>query len=273
MEVAAWETRPVTSPPTTVGLDSIVFHSSALAALAETQPTATPVPTCGEWTLADLTWHLGEVQDFWSYIITNRPAGPEDYRQPPRPDDDELADFLRDATHRLVAALDRADPSDAAWSWADDHTVAFTARRQTHEAIIHHVDGVLACASAVPEIDGYLAADGVDEMVSVMLTGTPEWGTFTREPGVVRLIATDAERVWTLRFGRMTGTSPASGKTYDLPAPEPVQSDVEVDTSIAASAWEMNRWLWGRGEDLTPSIEGDPELMARLRAVVTDATQ
>ena len=36
----------------------------------------TRVPTCPDWTAADLVWHLGEVQWFWSRVIRHRPTPP-----------------------------------------------------------------------------------------------------------------------------------------------------------------------------------------------------
>jgi len=54
--------------------------------LAEVDPAA-DVPTCPDWRADDLLWHLGEVQHFWTSMVTNRPKGPDDYDQPERPGD------------------------------------------------------------------------------------------------------------------------------------------------------------------------------------------
>ncbi len=156
-------------------------------------------------------WHLTEVQNFWEYIIANRPAGPDRYPVPDRPADDELADLLTDRSTKLIGHLETADPGDHAWSWAAEQTVAFTIRRQTHEALVHHIDGVLAVATELPTVDSAVAADGVDELVTVMLCGVPEWATFDPTTDTLRLEVTDTGDAWTLGFGRMTGTSPDTG--------------------------------------------------------------
>ena len=117
-------------------------HTDALADLSEGTDPARPVPTCPGWSMADLTWHLLEVQDFWEHIITNRPAGPETYIERDRLSDAELASGLRAACGALTAALEAADPAEEAWSWTFDHTVGFTPRRQAHEAFVHLADGL-----------------------------------------------------------------------------------------------------------------------------------
>ena len=53
--------------------------------LADADPD-TRVPSCPDWTVADLLWHLGEVQMFWGDdrgAAVDDPAGAED---PVRPD-------------------------------------------------------------------------------------------------------------------------------------------------------------------------------------------
>lgn len=44
--------------PSAVGVDVIRAETLALADVADATDLATPVPTCGAWTMADLVWHL-----------------------------------------------------------------------------------------------------------------------------------------------------------------------------------------------------------------------
>ena len=204
--------------PDHIGLDLIRFHSDCLATLVAGSALDVAVPTCGDWTLGDLAWHMTEVQDFWTYVIPSRPAPPAGYVEPNRPPDADLVGRLEKATADLVAALVDADPTDEAWSWASEQTVAFTLRRQSHEVLIHHVDAALAVGAAMPEISPEFAADGVDEAVEVFLSEIPGWASFSRGDGVVRLDATDTGDSWVLAFGQMTGTSPRTGKHHDMEA-------------------------------------------------------
>lgn len=113
-------------------LDHIRSESARFrAALAACDPDA-PVPSCPEWTAADL---------LSCFEATN-------------------AEF--------VAALASADPAEAAWSWAAEQTVGFTFRRQAHEAPVHRLDAELAVGALTP-LDPALAADGVDEALDAWL--------------------------------------------------------------------------------------------------------
>lgn len=257
--------------PGAVGVEVIRSSASGLADIVDDVGLDLPVPTCGDWTTADLAWHVCEVHDFWRWVIEQRPAGPDDYPDPARPAASALTRHLRAGADRLAAALDAADPTDPAWSWSDEQTVGFTIRRQSHEAVIHHVDGLLAAGRPVPTIDPELAADGVDEMLDVFIGGVPSWATFHPAEAVIRLDATDTGDSWTLRLGRMTGTSPDSGRTYDLGAT--ATSDDPADTVISAPADALDLWLWGRTDDSLIDVAGDAGDALRLRKIIADATQ
>ena len=258
--------------PHHVGLDVIHTHSAGLAELIAASPADVLVPTCGDWTLSDLAWHMVEVQDFWVHVIGSRPATPTDYVEPDRPADAELAERLGQATTDLIAALTVADPADEAWSWAVEHTVAFTLRRQSHEALVHHLDAVLAVGAPLPDIATELAADGVDEMTGVFLSETPDWASFTRSDGVIELSATDTGDSWTFAFGRMVGTSPRTGKDHDLDAVVAVEGE-SPDTALASDALSLDLWLWGRAGTADLRVTGDGRLVERLRNVAVESTQ
>lgn len=254
-------------------LPHITHYTKQLADTADAADLSAPVPTCPSWTLADLTWHLLEVQDFWTWIITNRPAGPQDYPEPVRPPDDQLADGLRSQCAALVDALGAADPADEAWSWTDDHTVGFSYRRQAHEAFVHLADACVAAGAPLPEASPEFGADGVDELISNNLAPIPDWGSFT--PGHDRLIAletTDTSSSWTLRFGTFGGTSPNTGATYDG-EPQVQLAEGPATTTVRAEAASLDLWLWGRAEADAVNIEGDTTLATDLRAIISGETQ
>jgi len=230
------------------------------------------VPSCPDWDAGDLLWHLGaQVQEFWARMVEQRPVGPpDDWTEPPRPDaDDGLLDTFDAATARLADGLAAADPREEAWTWSTDHTVAFIARRQAHEALIHRLDAELA-AGTVTDLDPRLAADGVAECLGVMYGGAPPWGTFTPGDGLVRFDLTDvSESLW-VRLGTFTGTDPDSGTTYaDEPdidhVPDP---GAEPDAVVSGPAGPMDTWLWHRGDDAAITVTGDPGVRDRLAAIL-----
>lgn len=260
--------------PDVLDVEQIRVWSGDLAALLEANDPATPVPTCGQWTLADLVWHLTEVQLFWQHIIADRPAGPDTYDHPVRLPGNELAAGLRESADRLVELLADADPGDQAWSWSDDQTVGFTIRRQIHESLVHRIDGAMAVAEAVPDVAPELAADGVDELIRVMISGTPAWARFEPVPGIVSIKATDTHDRWTLRPGRVIGTEPTSRQHLELDGYEMVDGS-EADAVIEAPAIDLILWMWGRRDDAVIRVVPGHRatLAARLRRTVADATQ
>jgi uncharacterized protein (TIGR03083 family) len=240
------------------------------AALVGCDPDAR-VPACPDWDAGDLLWHLGAgVQGFWADIVEQRPDGPAEGRSDPErvgSYDDILARF--DLDHgRLVAALEKADPADPAWTWSEEQTVGFTFRRQAHEALIHRVDAEQTAGLPVTEPDVALSVDGVSEIISVMLGGCPPWGSFAPLPHYVRMDLTDADTSIWVQLGRFTGTDPDSGTTYDdediHPADDP---GTEPDATVAGTAAALNLWLWKRGDDSELKVAGDRGIYDRFRVL------
>ena len=239
--------------------------------LADCDPAAR-VPSCPDWSAADLLWHLATVQRWWAEVLAARPERPEEI-DPPRPEAyDELLSLYDQWSSDLATRLEEADPREEAWTWSDDHTVGFILRRQAHEALIHRVDAEQA-AGIASDIDATLAADGVDEVLDVMYGGMPPWGTWTPGEDTVRVDVTDTgSQIW-LRFGIFSGTDPESGTSYadeedfhvvEAPDDEDVEPDVVVDGTAAA----LDLWLWNRGAEADVSVVGDEAIHDRFRAVV-----
>ncbi len=125
------------------------------------------VPGCPEWSLRDLAWHLGNVQQMWTTtVLAGADVRPDLGEEPPGPHDTpELAQWMRASSRGLVAAL-RSTPYDTpAWAWwKDDHTVGAIARHQVHEAAVHRWDAQSAVGTPEP-IALSVADDGVEELV------------------------------------------------------------------------------------------------------------
>ncbi|MGY1603937.1 maleylpyruvate isomerase family mycothiol-dependent enzyme [Geodermatophilus sp. SYSU D00815] len=152
------------------------------------------VPGCPDWDLADLVWHLAEVQHFWAWVVRTRAADPTGYREPARKPDDELLGFTAAAAAELETALDGADPAEPVWTWAARRDVAFVLRRQTHEAVVHTAD-VEDVLGRVRPIPADVALDGIDEWLEVMApSALPQGPPETAHPVVLHAVDADAER-------------------------------------------------------------------------------
>jgi uncharacterized protein (TIGR03083 family) len=132
--------------------------------LAGADPAA-PVPSCPEWTVGDLTFHLGMVHR-WATVLVSR-------RSPARISRDEVEsggdtidpEWIRAGGQGLVAALRAADPDDSMWAWGADQHVRFWSRRQLHETFVHRLDLELAM-DVSSYVDPVVAVDATDEFLS-----------------------------------------------------------------------------------------------------------
>ncbi|MFT4297216.1 MAG: DinB family protein [Micropruina sp.] len=239
---------------------------------------AAAVPTCPEWTAADLLWHLTEVHGFWARILASGVLADADAEaiqgeKPARPGDLAGTVALLDAeTDALIEQLDKRVDEQPAWSWFDtDQTVGFTRRMQLHEAVMHRLDAELVAGRTPTPIDPEVAVDGVRHAIDVMFAW---WGTlpgfeFAPSDAVVALTLTDVERTVLVRPGRWRGVG-QSGKSYDQPGIVRV-TDLPPDAGFAGTAEAVDRWLWGRGPE--PEADGDPAALDAVRAVQAGGIQ
>ncbi len=235
-------------------LSHLDLESRRFAELLAGVDPAMPVPTCPDWTAADLVWHLTEVQWFWGSIASGpildaKEVERADADKPVRPQDyHELLALFGTSRERLATAIADGPDDTPLWSWAAEQTLGFTRRRQAHEALIHRVDAELTAGIPVQPLDPALAADGVDEVLTVMWGDVPEWANFAPSDHVIALETLDTGHAWLVRVGRFTGTSPNSGRSYDEPASEMLAvGAAEPVAKVTGSASDLDQWLWNRG--------------------------
>jgi uncharacterized protein (TIGR03083 family) len=254
-----------------IGWESLRFNEC----LTRVSPTA-PVPSCPDWTAADLLWHLAEVQMFWGAIVRDRLDNPEaaEAAKPPRPATYKALQALaRRATAELLDTLASTPAPTRLWTWATDHTAGFVLRRQSHEALIHRLDAELTLGE-VTSIDPALAADGVDEALRVMYGTAPDWGSLTPDGPPGRLLATDVGMAWQVGFGRFSGTSPDTGNVYDEDMlTMPSATDIPAEFTLAGTAADLDRWLWGRSDLSALQTSGDAVALERFAAIVASGLQ
>jgi len=250
-----------------VYLDHLAADSARFSEVLRRTPHETPVPTCPDWTAADLFFHLAEVQNFWARIVGRRLTRPEqvDGLTTVRPDDDrDLPGLFAECTQSLQEALRATPPDTVAWTWAPEQTAGFSYRRQTQEALIHRLDAELTAGERTP-LDARLAADGVDEMLSVMYGEPPTDGIFVAATDhVVRFATIDTGDTWTVTVGTYTDPAGKAGLCLDwLPGATPT-------AEVRGAAADLDCWLWRRPTLGDIDQSGSPATLARLAEMLSN---
>ena len=256
------------------GLDYVAHlgrESARFAQAIAIAPPGAPVPPCPEWTADDLLWHLAWVQWWWATIVRDGLTGPEARRLvPERPSRRPgLLEFYQRASLELQQILGAASADAPAWTWSDDHTVGFIRRKQAHEALIHRIDAEVTAGNRTP-MDPRLSADGVDEVLRVMYSGVPEWGSFAGdESKALRLQATDTGDSWLITLGRFTGTDP-EGTSYDEPDFSVADGGSAAPASayISGTAADLDCWLWHRPPVGAIDQAGDSDVLSEFTAAI-----
>jgi uncharacterized protein (TIGR03083 family) len=229
------------------------------AAVGEVGPDPT-VPSCPDWTIADLTRHVGSVLAWVGAFAGNgRTDNPGE--RPPAPEPGSWAETLAWFDHtweRTLTLLDGLDPEQPAWNWAPQAKRAgFWHRRMAHEVSLHRWDAQMTRGMA-GHVEAKLAADGVSEVLDTWLPAGRSRGPADRH-GVVHLVATDASMEW---FVRLRGAGVALLDTATILDTDDHHARVEA----AGTASDLLLTLWGRTrpEDVL-GITGDASLLASLR--------
>ncbi|MFJ9853000.1 maleylpyruvate isomerase family mycothiol-dependent enzyme [Streptomyces sp. NPDC101150] len=129
------------------------------------------VPTCPDWTLADLVRHVGGAHRWAGTIVATRSTEfvslKSHVRQGPEGTDREALDaWFAEGAERTVAALREAGPDAEVWTWAPVQRSGFWARRMTHETLMHRADAA-ATTGAAFEVPQDVAADCLEEWLQL----------------------------------------------------------------------------------------------------------
>ena len=227
-------------------------------AVAETGP-GTAVPSCQDWTVADLAHHVTTVLHWVRATVTrgvtDRPgAHPEVERVT---DWQASLDHLRRELTGTIETLDALDPDFPAWNWAPQPKRAnFWHRRLAHEISVHRWDAESAAGRPTP-IETKLATDGVGEVLDTWLPAGKRQGP-TDLHGVVHLVGSDSGQEW---FVRLRGTGIALLDTGTLLDTD----DHHARAKVTGSASDLQLALMGRKSPDQLALTGDPRLFQALR--------
>lgn len=250
-------------------LDHIRADAARLSEVARLD-LETQVPCCVGWTVRDLVQHVGTVYTHKALIVEEGWTDLQD--RPISAPDESVVEWLDGCAAHLLEVLADHDPSEPVWTWVEgDQTVGFWYRRMAHESLIHRIDAEQALGLE-SDINEDLAADGIDEILNVMISGAPAWASCEFGRRVARLEVPG--RSWTVRLGSFTGTSPATGIHYvDEPTLEVIGPHAEFQAVISGSAGLVDRWMWGRVTSGELTIQGDRSILAEVRLIAKESTQ
>jgi uncharacterized protein (TIGR03083 family) len=232
------------------------------AAVLAAGPDA-PVPTCPEWTAADLLDHVAETYDHKIQSMRLMRSPGDDFRiarpgDPTEQFDGALAD--------LLAEFDARGPETLSYTWyGPDQTVGFWIRRMAHETVVHRADAELAAGREPGPVDDALALDGIDEMLTIMLA----WGS-----RAYRDYAADALKA---NEGLMVGLD-AGSRAWTVHIHDGavnVSDGVHMDarTEVHGSPGEILLWLWRRRAAGDIGVKRDTAPAAALHRLIETFAQ
>lgn len=189
---------------------ALVEQNRAFGEVMRGGDPSTPVPTCPDWTLAQLFRHVGRGDRWAAQIITDRvdhfldPRTVADGKPPPEPD--AAIVWLHDGARRLIDAVEQAGLETPVWTFLGTRPAYWWVRRRLHEVTVHRADAAMALGidyTLAPE----LAADAISEWLERVAAQAGRDGVpLPLEDGSsVHLHATDAGLgvggEWTIRAG------------------------------------------------------------------------
>ncbi|WP_405896526.1 maleylpyruvate isomerase family mycothiol-dependent enzyme [Streptomyces sp. NBC_00727] len=231
-------------------IETLAAEGRLLADAADTAGTGAPVPTCPGWQVRDLLRHTAMVHAWAAAFVREGHTSYVPDSGEPELDGAELVAHFREGHRLLVEALENAPRDLQCWSFLPASSpLAFWARRQVHETTIHRVDAESARGGALSPVAVDHALDGIDELLRGM-HARPKSRVRTETPRTLRVRATDAGTVWTVRLS----AEPPSAVREE--APDPTSA---VDCELSGPAETLYLTLWNRLPLTALTVTGDEE--------------
>jgi uncharacterized protein (TIGR03083 family) len=180
-------------------LDALTVQSTLFAETLRGADLKQPVPTCPDWTLYQLAEHVGQAHRMATELITNRVTARPNFSEltmAAAPEDaGELGTWIQDGATELVGVIRAAGPQTPVWTWSDNQSVGFWARRMAHETAVHRVDAELALGHDFA-LEPDLAADAISEWLDALSSPQavefrPEFAELRGEGQILHLHSTD----------------------------------------------------------------------------------
>jgi uncharacterized protein (TIGR03083 family) len=213
-------------------LSALTADTEAFARLAEDHLDRA-VPDCPGWQVIDLVGHLGGVYS-WVWLVAEAGGAKPEARRETRPEDrTAVMGWFQDKRDAMVEAVSSREPDQPAWCFVPPHTadIGWWRRRQAMETAIHLHD-LQSAAGRPTAIAPELAADGVDEVLTVFLPGYLRASPVSGLAGTLHLHCTDTEGEWVVDF---TGAQTEVRREH-----------AKSDTAVRGPASDLFLWVWNR---------------------------
>ena len=208
------------------------------------------VPTCPEWTVADLARHQGRV--FWWISEIVETKAQEYVDRTPFEEEAERADplaWVEAGAEKALAVLGAADPDAPVWNWLGPGPAParFWYRRIAHETVIHRVDAEAAAAVPSRVEPAEIAADGIDELLDFIALRAQRDKAFPLS-GSYHFHTTDVPGEWVFVFDD-------NGVTIR-------REHAKADVAIRGPASDLELFLYNRRGPEGLEMFGDPAAVA-----------
>jgi uncharacterized protein (TIGR03083 family) len=235
-----------------VHLSSILADAAGIRAAYEHDPAA-PIPWSDRWSVGTVARHVAAAHHGVAGIIHGRPTADfglwDTLDQPPK-GDPQFPAWFEAGTRALCDTLRTTDLDEPCWtSVPGGRGVRFWLRRMTAETLVHRWDAELGAGIGPGPLDPEIAADGVDEYVTLAL---PALRTMRQSPAgpSMHIECTDADGAWFVQLGD-------DGRTSVSATP------VLIEGTLRGPAGGLLLALMGRRSvaDAGVTFEGDPAIL------------
>jgi uncharacterized protein (TIGR03083 family) len=231
-----------------------LFQAEAEALLAAaTKDLDAAVPSCPGWDNRRLLSHVGRLLASTAAHVPRGVTEPPAFTPRPPAEDAGLVTYYEQALAGTLAAFRDVSPAAPAWNFTNmPQVAAFWPRRLAHELQIHAWDA--ACAVGEDRLlRPALAADGVDEVLSVLLPQARAAGLTAPGDGTAHIHLEDVPGEWMVTL---------AGEKVEVRA-----GHEKGDAGLRGPAGQMVLALWGRVGFDAPGLTafGDTGLLSALR--------
>jgi uncharacterized protein (TIGR03083 family) len=248
----------VPHPSAPAGLvEDYAFAAERFAVAVGWSDPRAPVPSCPGWSVYDLVVHLGNVHAWAATIVETGQRAAQHNDEPRSSKARSVSEWYLAKAEDLFQVLRQTPSQTPCWNFAAGSGGAgFWKRRQLHETTIHQVDLDLA-GGRTTELSPAVAADGVDEVLTVMMPMMVRRGHAVSLHAPLLLTASDTGDRWLVAppTGSPSVPEQQTGDRATEPRPPTVEHGIEDHMSaragdlLEAPADRLYRAMWHRQAD------------------------